>query len=105
MPIAKKNELKYQKLLVKHRNLKSEFKKYKESHQRKVSLLKCQLKHTLKFVGVKLQNLETRLLWYQKQWKNQQSQMTKIHKFDKNSVKVKNKCVQVDIKIIALKHV
>lgn len=88
------NEQKYQKLLVKHRNLKLEFTKYKQSHERKISLLRCQLKHTLKFVGVKLQNLETRLLWYQKQWKHQQSQMTKTSKFDKN---VKNKCIQADI--------
>ena len=88
------NELKYQKLLLKHRKLQSEYQKYKESHERKVSLLRCQLKHTLKFVGVKLQNLETRLLWYQKQWKNQQSQFAQTPKFNKPQ---RNKCIQTNV--------
>ena len=87
------NEQAYQKLLAKHRKLQHQFKKYKVTHDRKVSLLRCQLKHTLKFVGVKLQNLETRLLWYQKQWKNQQKKQFVSSQKPSKCVS-KNKCIQ-----------
>eukprot|EP01084_Bolivina_argentea_P138837 244342_1 len=88
------NELKYQKLLQKHRKLQHEFSQYKETHERKVSLLRCQLKHTLKFVGVKLQNLETKLQWYQKQWKYQQDQFPTANKCKTIQ---RNKCIQTNI--------
>eukprot|EP01083_Nonionella_stella_P035719 97406_1 len=88
------NELKYQKLLQKHRKLQLQFDKYKDTHERKITLLRNQLKHTLKFVGVKLQSLETRLLWYQKQWKHQQSQFAKSSKTSKIQ---KNKCIQTNM--------
>ena len=90
------NELKYQRLYEKHQKLLIRHKKYKQTHDRKITLLRNQLKHTLHFVGVKVQSLETRLLWYQKQWKNQQSQFTK-KQLDRNQNQ-RNKCIQTDWK-------
>lgn len=97
-------EAKYFELLKNYEQLMSEHERIKNSHQQKVHLMRCQLKHTLKFVGNRVQKLEATLYWYEQKQQQlikqqklmQQRQKSMYNKNNNHKQMTVDQCIQTE---------